>query len=82
MLYTERLHFYRRYRMRGIQNLIFYGLPQYPHYYPELLNLLSDIDGSCTALYSLFDVYQLQGIVGDERAAIMLKSAKNTHMFC
>ena len=36
---------------------------------------LSDVvDTSCTVLYSKFDVYQLQAIVGDERASFMLSS--------
>jgi len=71
--------------IRGIRNVIFYGLPQYPHFYSEILNLLqeSELDVSTvTALYSKFDIYQLQGIVGDDRARIMLGSDKDTHMFC
>jgi U3 small nucleolar RNA-associated protein 25 len=56
---------------------------QYGHFYPEILNGLSDVvDTSCTVLYSKFDVYQLQAIVGDERASFMLSSPKLVHMFC
>ncbi|KAJ1655898.1 rRNA-binding ribosome biosynthesis protein utp25 [Dispira simplex] len=40
LLYTERFHFFRRYRIRGIQHLIFYGLPDHAHYYPELINFM------------------------------------------
>ncbi|KAJ1964737.1 rRNA-binding ribosome biosynthesis protein utp25 [Dispira parvispora] len=40
LLYTERFHYFRRYRIRGIQHLIFYGLPDHAHYYPELINFM------------------------------------------
>lgn len=83
MLFTERFHFFRRYKIKGAKNVVFYGLPQYGHFYPEILNGLSDVvDTSCTVLYSKFDVYQLQAIVGDERASFMLSSPKLVHMFC
>ncbi|KAK4544301.1 hypothetical protein RGQ29_033011 [Quercus rubra] len=36
MLYTERAHFYYRYKIRGIQNLIIYSLPERKEFYPEL----------------------------------------------
>ncbi|KAG2500344.1 hypothetical protein HYH03_001919 [Edaphochlamys debaryana] len=42
MLYTERAHFYHRYRIRGIKDVLFYGLPDHAAYYPELLNLLEE----------------------------------------
>lgn len=40
LLYTERLHFYRRFNVKGIQHIIFYQLPTYPHFYAEMSNLL------------------------------------------
>ncbi|CAI5534735.1 unnamed protein product [Closterium sp. Naga37s-1] len=40
MLYSERSHFYHRYRIRGIREVIFYSLPCYPHFYAEFLNPL------------------------------------------
>jgi U3 small nucleolar RNA-associated protein 25 len=41
MLYTERIHFFRRLRIRGIESIVFYGLPVYAHFYAEMLNLMS-----------------------------------------
>ena len=36
MLFTERFHFFNRYAIRGIQKIIFYSPPQFPHFYPEV----------------------------------------------
>nr|XP_012568395.1 U3 small nucleolar RNA-associated protein 25-like [Cicer arietinum] len=36
MLYTERSHFYHRYKIRGVQNLIIYSLPERKEIYPEV----------------------------------------------
>ncbi|KAF9187162.1 rRNA-binding ribosome biosynthesis protein utp25 [Haplosporangium sp. Z 767] len=41
LLYTERFHFFRRYNIRGTFHLTFYGLPEHPQFYPEMLNLLA-----------------------------------------
>ncbi|KAG0085254.1 rRNA-binding ribosome biosynthesis protein utp25, partial [Podila epicladia] len=41
LLYTERFHFFRRYNIRGTFHLAFYGLPEHPQFYPEMLNLLA-----------------------------------------
>ncbi|PVV04569.1 hypothetical protein BB560_000934, partial [Smittium megazygosporum] len=38
ILYTERLHYYYRYKLRGTKRIIFYGLPDHPQYFPELVN--------------------------------------------
>ncbi|MED6148963.1 hypothetical protein PIB30_057880 [Stylosanthes scabra] len=36
MLYTERSHFYHRYKIRGVKELIMYSLPERKEFYPEL----------------------------------------------
>ncbi|EEF42005.1 conserved hypothetical protein [Ricinus communis] len=58
MLYTERVHFYRRYKIRGIKNLIVYSLPDRKDFYPEMLNMIEEENHSnmtCTVLFSKFD---------------------------
>ncbi|GMG28009.1 unnamed protein product [Ambrosiozyma monospora] len=42
MLYTERLHFYKRFELKGVRNVIFYGLPTDPIFYSEVLNFIVD----------------------------------------
>ncbi|XP_061699169.1 U3 small nucleolar RNA-associated protein 25 homolog isoform X2 [Syngnathoides biaculeatus] len=87
MLFTERFHFYKRYIIRGIQNLIFYGLPTFPHFYNELCNMLTtgaqgeEASWTCTALYSRFDAHKLAAIAGAQRTGQMLNSDKSLHLF-
>ncbi|XP_062296452.1 U3 small nucleolar RNA-associated protein 25 homolog [Scomber scombrus] len=87
LLFTERFHFYKRYTIKGIQNLIFYGLPSYPHFYSEVCNMLSaggqgeEASWTCTALYSRYDAHKLAAITGAQRAGQMLHSNKSVHLF-
>ncbi|XP_017381056.1 digestive organ expansion factor homolog isoform X1 [Cebus imitator] len=87
LLFTERFHFYKRYTIKGIRNLIFYELPTYPHFYSEICNMLratnrgEEATWTCTVLYSKYDAQRLAAVVGVERAAQMLQSKKNVHLF-
>ncbi|XP_071161411.1 U3 small nucleolar RNA-associated protein 25 homolog [Mytilus edulis] len=84
MLYTERVHFYRRFKVRGIKHIIFYELPLFPHFYSELCNMLIENrqeNSSCTVMYSQYDVQKLTEIVGSDRASHMISSSKHIHMF-
>ncbi|XP_049337557.1 U3 small nucleolar RNA-associated protein 25 homolog isoform X2 [Astyanax mexicanus] len=85
LLFSERFHFYKRYTIKGIQNLIFYALPTYAHFYSEVCNMLQSSTGSssltCTALYSRYDTHRLAAITGAERTAQMIRSNKSVHLF-
>ncbi|NXX48885.1 DIEXF factor, partial [Tricholaema leucomelas] len=87
LLFTERFHFYKRYTIKGIRNLIFYELPTYSHFYSEICNMMKATDNgvdatwTCTVLYSKYDAQKLAAVVGVERAAQMLQSKKNVHLF-
>uniref|UniRef100_A0A671LLJ9 U3 small nucleolar RNA-associated protein 25 homolog n=1 Tax=Sinocyclocheilus anshuiensis TaxID=1608454 RepID=A0A671LLJ9_9TELE len=89
MLFSERFHFYKRYTIKGIHNLIFYGLPTYAHFYSEVCNMLqagvreggASVSFTCTALYSRYDMHRLTAITGVDRAAQMLQSKKTVHLF-
>ena len=41
LIYTERNHFYHRFRIRGARHVIFYAPPQHASVYPDMLNVLS-----------------------------------------
>ncbi|XP_014262398.1 digestive organ expansion factor homolog [Cimex lectularius] len=89
MLYTERYHFYRRIKLRGIRHLIFYQPPSFPSFYSEMCNFLQDIkkgneegetELTINVIYTKFDISQVAGIVGTERATRMVASDKPVHM--
>ena len=74
--------------MRGIKHIIFYGLPQYPHFYHELCNMIKDPkrradseNATCTVMYSKYDAQRLAEVVGSSRASLMVNSEKLVHMF-
>ena len=92
LLYTERFHYYHRYKIKGILHLIFYELPTFPHFYSELINLMHiSMQGkkfvgdyssmSCTILYNKFDALQLSAVVGNSKATQMLRSPTSVHLF-
>ncbi|XP_074845682.1 U3 small nucleolar RNA-associated protein 25 homolog isoform X2 [Carettochelys insculpta] len=87
LIITDRFHFYKRYLIKGIRNLIFYELPTYPHFYSEVCNMLTatangeEATWTCTVLYSKYDAQNLAAVVGVDRAAQMLQSQKNVHLF-
>lgn len=85
MLYTERLHFYHRYNIKGVENIIFYQLPSYPSFYSEICNFVLDsnparrmvAEFSCTVVFSKMDCRQLKHIVGFNRTCHMLHSERD-----
>ncbi|KAL1224086.1 Protein NUCLEOLAR FACTOR 1 [Cardamine amara subsp. amara] len=84
MLYTERAYFYRRYKIRGIKNLIIYSLPERKEFYPQIMNMLDEgsHDMMSTALFSRFDLLRLERIVGSASAKRMITSEQNIFAFC
>ncbi|KAI9312542.1 hypothetical protein BDR26DRAFT_814111 [Obelidium mucronatum] len=80
LLMTERFHFFRRYKIRGVKSLIFYQLPEYPQFYPEVLNSVEKgMDSGCQVMYSLYDRLRLERIVGTGRVTKMME--KETFLF-
>ncbi|XP_011169954.2 digestive organ expansion factor homolog [Solenopsis invicta] len=89
LLYTERWHFWRRTRIKGIRHLIFYQLPTYPHFYSEMCNLMDNLyqnprsgteyNMSVTVIYNKFDAITLAQIVGQNRASKMIESESKVH---
>lgn len=85
LLFTERFHFYKRYSIRGIRNLIFYQLPVYAKFYSEICNMLEDQRDAasqltCSVIYSKFDALRLAAVVGSDKARTLLDSDKSLHM--
>ena len=92
MLYSERAHFFRRTRVKGIRHIIMYQPPVWSHFYPEMINLMHETNQNprdvivrnsmtVTVLYTKYDLLQMSAIVGSENVAKMIQTKKQTHMF-
>ncbi|KAI0786769.1 digestive organ expansion factor [Abortiporus biennis] len=78
LLVSERFHFFRRYKLRGIRNLIFYAPPDHAQFYTEFLSYPFMDDGvepsdvTCRVLYSKYDWLKLERIAGTEGASELI----------
>ena len=83
------MYFHFRPRIRGVHHVIFYELPLYSHFFSEVCNMMYDAkckkssknDVTGTVLYSKYDAQRLAGVVGTDRATLMINSSKSIHMF-
>lgn len=90
LLYTNRLHYFRRYEIQGVKTILLYGVPENPIFYKELVRFIgkslflqtADIDLSFVkTLYSKWDAVALERIVGAERTGILCNSANEMYEF-
>ncbi|TRM60425.1 digestive organ expansion factor [Schizophyllum amplum] len=78
LLVSERFHFYRRYKLRGIRHLVFYGPPDHARYYAEFLSFpfldqeVESSDVTARLMYSKYDRMRLERIAGREGAKELL----------
>lgn len=90
LLYTERLHHFRRFEIGGVKTVLIYEPPANPLFYKELLRFVAksvykeeaDIDLSFVkTLFSKWDAVSLERIVGNERAPVLCNSVNETYEF-
>ena len=77
LLYTDRAHHFRRYRLKGVKSIIMYGLPENPRFYKETVHgylgasiadgIINMNAASVRSLFSRFDIMKLERIVGTAR---------------
>ena len=53
LVLTERFHYFRRLRIRGIRNIVFYAPPNVAHHYTEMLNMLGEACAASLPVSSL-----------------------------
>ncbi|TFL04542.1 digestive organ expansion factor [Pterulicium gracile] len=81
LLVSERFHFFRRYKLRGIRNVVFYGPPDHRQFYTEFLSypFLDDgVDASdvtAKVLFSKYDWFRMERIAGTVSARELVKAA-------
>lgn len=88
LIYTERCHFYHRYKIKGIRNIIFYEPPIFPKFYTELSNMLvPELQGkkfvenasqfAASTLFSNHDTLQLGALIGYGNAVKLIQNKKS-----
>lgn len=90
LLYTERLHHFRRFEIAGVKNVLMYGVPSNPIFYKELVRFIgvsifkeeADLNLSFVkTLYSKWDAVSLERIIGKERAPVLCNAVNSTYEF-
>lgn len=90
LLYTERMHHFRRFELGGVKNVLIYEPPSNPLFYKELLRFVgksvyktdADIDLSFVkTIYLKWDAATLERIVGNERAPVLCNSVNEMYEF-
>ncbi|WVR09518.1 hypothetical protein IAU60_006586 [Kwoniella sp. DSM 27419] len=95
LVVTERLHFYRRYKIRGAKTVVFYSLPDHAQFYSEFMATpfmaskgkgedeveVDEAEVSGRALFSRFDALRLERVVGTANARRLLTSGEGRFEF-
>ena len=97
LLVSERFHFFRRYRIRGVRHVVFYSCPINAHFYGEVVgwmegegkeasgegeDAVSTSRGTSVTLFCEWDGRELERVVGTQRAMRMIEGQQSTYMFC
>lgn len=90
LLYTERLHHFRRFEISGVKTILLYGVPTNPLFYKDLVRFIAksvfreqaDLDlAFLKTIFSKWDALALERIVGADRAPILCTSANEMFEF-
>ncbi|KAI4640244.1 rRNA-binding ribosome biosynthesis protein utp25 [Alternaria viburni] len=81
LLYTGRAHHFHRYNIRGVKRVVFYGVPENPVFYDEVVGFvgksieraeISRAEASVKVCFSRWERMELERIVGGKRVGRMV----------
>jgi U3 small nucleolar RNA-associated protein 25 len=81
ILYTGRAHHFHRYNIRGVKRVVFYGLPENPKFYDEIVGFIgktvergeiSRAEAHVKVCFSKWERLELERIVGTKRVGKMI----------
>jgi len=90
LLYTGRAHHFTRPQIRGVKRVVFYGVPDNPIFYQEVVGFVGASmgrgevekkDAWVKVMFSRFEALALERVVGSERARRMVGSREDMYDF-
>ncbi|KAJ4988183.1 hypothetical protein SVAN01_06279 [Stagonosporopsis vannaccii] len=81
LLYTGRAHHFHRYQIRGVKRVVFYGVPENPRFYDEVVGFIgksvergeiSRQEASVKVAFSKWERLELERVVGTKRVGKMI----------
>lgn len=81
LLYTGRAHHFHRYNIRGVKRVVFYGVPENPKFYEEVVGFIgksiergeiSKAEATVRICFSKWERLELERLVGTKRIAKMI----------
>lgn len=81
LLYTGRAHHFHRYNIRGVKRVVFYGVPENPRFYDEIVGFIgkslergeiSRAEANVRVCFSKWEKLEMERIVGTKRISKMV----------
>lgn len=89
LLFSGRFEYFKRMKIRNAQTIYFVSPPSYPNFYSEFVNNMNygenegkELSVGVTLLYTKFDTFALERIVGTSRYKKMLTGKRDMYLFC